>query len=729
MAGHISLYSSLEDAIREEGSVIYDESSHVTNDDIVEYNDQLQQFSSSFNAAYHEYLKLCTLGANNIVFTYLPIRNTSFSFPGGPVPLNLRHIIHGYGFPTFSQTNTSRNLLYDLVDVVRNNAQPLGESDTSKVQYYDNLVKNFSNVVDRLDVTATTAENFSSIAEFFYYLSSNDRYGNVALDGLIDCNDFDVKLQTLGLINKLLYFSYREQKVDLEWDKLSRPEDIQRDMAYEIFNLRKSNLGLYKSIFDDPTNQELVDYVTSHATKHYTGTRNVDDLIKNGKREYLRLATLKSLKMYHDGTLDSNMFGIDIPARLNSSMSNYYKRVSKSLKSNPLNTDELTDTIFKDDISIYELMKFKYYFENNKNDDNYNEIKDLFIDRFNLSEDFSIDEVISNRFFEISDDLSLGKGDPMDVSFCGGLTFLISNDISRKVSLSHIGIGFNSPNNYSDVLDYIGLDEGDFKDYKHDIISPLPSIEYVKSRYLSGNDNISDLIEVKRKVTSSIVKDVLLRKTNLNAAIRELESYDCGNYLDILNAIFDTPECMNELNSKFINGEEVFNLSRITQKCDSLKGLGSVIDNNSGVKIMTAVEDLYYSDTGNNTAHYIDSNSHDTVENFIMFIPGTDPNIGTSVYLELKDVGGLGNFQLVPSHVYPDQRLEYHNYGGKGRVGITIHVDYRFQHLPLDRDNTNLIGSSSAPQDAQLEAMLDPNFNYSSSSGAHSSGGLGGGHR
>lgn len=729
MAGHISLYSSLEDARREEGSVIYDESSHVTNDDIVEYNKQLQQFSSSFNTAYCEYLKLCTLGANNIVFTYLPIRNTSFSFPGGPVPLNLKHIIHGYGFPTFSQTTTSRDLLYDLVDVVRNNAQPLGESDTNKVQYYDNLVKNFHDSIDKLDVTATTADKFSSIAEFFYYLSSDYRYGNVALDGLIECEDFNVRLHTLSLINKILYFSYREQKVDLELVKLSRPDEIQRDMAYEIFNLRETNIDLYKSVFDDPTNQELVDYVTSHAFKHYTGARNVSDLIKYGKREYLRLATLKSLKMYHDGTLDLDRLGIDIPARLNSSMSNYYKRVSKSLNSNPLNIDELSETIFKDDISIYELMKFKYYFEKNKNDDNYNEIKELFIDRFNLSEDFSIDEVISNRFFEIIDDLSLEKGDPMDVSFCGGLTFLISNDISRKVSLSHIGIGFNSPNNYSDVLDYIGLDESDFKDYKHDITNPLPSVEYIKSKYLSGNDNISDLIEVRRKLTSSIVKDVLLRKTNLNAAMRELESYDCGNYLDILNAIFDTPECMNELTSKFINGEEVFNLSRITQKCDSLRGLGSVIDNNSGVKIMTAVEDLYYSDTGNNTPHLIDSNSYDTVENFIMFIPGTDPNIGTSVYLELKDVGGLGNYQLVPSHVYPNQKLEYHNYGGKSRVGITIHVDYRFQHLPLDRDNTYFIGSSSSPQEVQLREMLNPNFNYSPSSGAHSSGGLGGGHR
>ena len=43
---------------------------------------------------------------------------------------------------------------------------------------------------------------------------------------------------------------------------------------------------LYKSVFDDPPNQELVDYVTSHAFKHYTGTRNVSDLIKYGKKAW-----------------------------------------------------------------------------------------------------------------------------------------------------------------------------------------------------------------------------------------------------------------------------------------------------------------------------------------------------------------------------------------------------------------------------------------------------------
>ena len=305
----------------------------------------------------------------------------------------------------------------------------------------------------------------------------------------------------------------------------------------------------------------------------------------------------------------------------------------------------------------------------------------------------------------------------------------ISSEITSKVNATHIGIGFNSPNNYSDILDYIDLSEDDFRYYRHDTVDAIPSIGYVKSRYLRGDDNIADLLRVKQKLTSSIVKQVILNTRTVSEAMSVLDRYGCGNYLDIINAIIDTPECMDELKAKFLRGEAVFNMSRISQKCDGLKGLGDAIDNNSGVKIMTAVEDLYYSDTGNNTAHYIDSNSHDTVENFIMFIPGTDPNIGTSVYLELKDVGGLGNFQLVPSHVYPDQRLEYHNYGGKGRVGITIHVDYRFQHLPLDRDNTNFIGSSSSPQDVQLQEMLNPNFNYGTES-VHTGGssGLGSGH-
>ena len=48
--------------------------------------------------------------------------------------------------------------------------------------------------------------------------------------------------------------------------------------------------------------------------------------------------------------------------------------------------------------------------------------------------------------------------------------------------------------------------------------------------------------------------------------LQEISNYLNQYDLDILNAIFDTPECMRELTSKFINGEEVFNLSRITQK-------------------------------------------------------------------------------------------------------------------------------------------------------------------
>ena len=58
MAGHISLYSSNEDAIREEGSVIYDESAHLTSADIAEVQMQLQQFSSSFSAAYRDIFQI-----------------------------------------------------------------------------------------------------------------------------------------------------------------------------------------------------------------------------------------------------------------------------------------------------------------------------------------------------------------------------------------------------------------------------------------------------------------------------------------------------------------------------------------------------------------------------------------------------------------------------------------------------------------------------------------------
>lgn len=722
MAGQISLYSPEDDALRSEGYVLYDESLSITPNNVNEYNRQLHQFSSSFISAYQEYLKLCSLGANNIVFTYLPVRNSSLAFPGGPVPLNLKHILHGYGFPTFSNADGSRNLLYDMADVIRNNTSHLTEADPNKTQYYNSIVRMFNRRIDTLDASNVSVQNFDDIGNFFYQLSQEDYYGKNVLDGLIDCNDFDVKLQTLSLVNKILFFTYKEKKVDLEMMKTSRPDEINKDMAYEVFDLRRTNLGLYKNLFSNPTDQDLIDYVASHASKHYTGTKSPLDLIKQGKREYLRIASLKVLDKYRDGSLELDKLGIDVPARINNFMSNYYRKVSKEMKRGQLDIDEMSESIFKDNISAYEMMKLKYYFENYKNDERYQDIRDLFVDRFNLDENFSIDDVISNHILENAKDLSLGIGNQDDISNFGGFLFTISHDIENRINSVQIGIGFRSPNNYSDIIDYINLEENDFEDYKHGIYDCLPSIEYIKSNYLTGKDNISNLIEVKRQLTSSIVKEVILRRYNFNDAMSELDLYGCGNYLDILNAIVDTPECMNELTQKFIRGEEVFNLSRITQKCDSLKGLGDAIDTDSKVKIMTAVEDVYYSNTGNSVGSRINLGG-DTIENFIMFIPGEDPNIGTSVYLDLKDTGGA--YQLVPAHVYPNQKLEYHNYGGKSRVGITVHLDHSFQYLPLDRDNTLLIGSSSAPQDVQLQEMLDPNFNYMSSG----SSGLGSGHR
>ena len=729
MAGQISLYASDDVAIRSEGSVLYDEGLRATIGDIYEFDIQLQQFSSSFNDAYLEYLKLCSLGANNIIFTYLPVRNSSLSFPGGPVPLNLGHIMHGYGFPTFSAVDGSNTLLYDMVDTIRNNVAPLGGTDSSVVQYYSNTLRMLHRRMDLLDATSVATDSFDSIANFFYLLSMDNLYGENVLDGLIDCEDFGIRLQTLSLVNKLLYFSYKEKKVDLEMIKLSRPDDIKKDMAYMIFDLKQSNIGLYKSLFDDTTNQELIDYVSAHASKHYSGTRDVNTLIKNGKREYLRVATLKVLDRYQDGSLDMDKLGIDIPTKISNSMLQYYRKVSKKLRNNPLNIEELNNTILKEDISINDMMKFKYYFENNKNDENYNELKDLFAERFHLGKDFNVDTAISSQYIKLSKDLSLGIGDPMDISTFGGLLHSISSEITSKVNAAHIGIGFNSPNNYSDVLDYIDFTEEDFKHYRHDISDAIPSIGYVKSRYLRSDENIDDLLRVKQKLTSSIVKQVILNTRTVSAAMRMLDSYGCGNYLDIINAVIDTPECMEELKAKFLRGEAVFNMSKISQKCDGLKGLGNAIDNNSGVKIMTAVEDLYYTNTGNRVAPVVDSSSYDTIENYIMFIPGNDPNVGTSVYLELKDVGGLGHYQLVPAHVYTNQRLEYHNYSGKSRVGVTIHVNYSFEHLPLDSASTRFIGSSSSPQDVQLQEMLNPNFNYGTGS-VHTGGssGLGSGH-
>ena len=236
MAGQISLYASDDVAIRTEGSVLYDEGPHATVGDIYEFDIQLQQFSSSFSDAYLEYLKLCSLGANNIVFTYLPVRNSSLSFPGGPVPLNLRHIMHGYGFPTFSSGDGSNTLLYDMVDTIRNNVAPLGGASSSIVQYYGDVLRMPHRRMDLLDATST---DYDSIGNFFYLLSMDNLYGENVLDGLIDCEDFGIRLQTLSLVNKLLYFSYKERKVDLEMIKLSRPDDIKKDMAYMIFDLKQ----------------------------------------------------------------------------------------------------------------------------------------------------------------------------------------------------------------------------------------------------------------------------------------------------------------------------------------------------------------------------------------------------------------------------------------------------------------------------------------------------------
>ena len=144
-----------------------------------------------------------------------------------------------------------------------------------------------------------------------------------------------------------------------------------------------------------------------------------------------------------------------------------------------------------------------------------------------MGKDFNVDTAISSQYIKLSKDLSLGIGDSMDISTFGGLLHSISSEITSKVNAAHIGIGFNSPNNYSDVLDYIDLTEEDFKHYRHDISDAIPSIGYVKSRYLRSDENIDDLLRVKQKLTSSIVKQVILNTRTVSAAMRMLDSYGC----------------------------------------------------------------------------------------------------------------------------------------------------------------------------------------------------------
>ena len=721
MASQISLYTDQSEAIKADGYVCYDESSNPTQDDVREFVKQKKRMVSSFQSAYLEYLKLTSLGVDNITFPYLPLRNSTVNLNGSPVPLRLDNILHSFGLPTFSNRDNSRDLLYDMADTIRQSTPPLSSARSEEVSYYDSVLKIISREVNTLDPFNTSIESINRVSKLFYILNQVDRYGNKVIDGLIDCENLDIRVRTLDLINKLLFYTYKERKVDLEFSKISKPDEIRNDMVYQIYHLRNTNLELYKAFFETPISEELLDYVKHHASKHYNNRRSAKDLIKEGKKEYLRLVTEKMFEQYKSGTLDMDKTKIDLPNSINNSLSKYYTTISKELKNKELDIENLESKLFNDDMSISDMMKFKYFFENYKDNINYNNIKTLFMERFDLKENFQIDRVIYDYFLSISNNIINEKGSIDDIEHFKGLFTGISNKISTNISSSNIGIGVRSPNNYSDILDYIDLKDEDLEGYEHVIYKPLPFLHYIKSRHLHGEDNFTDLLNVKRKMVSSIIKEVVRKNNNFNDARDTLKGYGCGNYVDIMSAILDTPECLQRIDDRFIKGENVFNMSRISQKCKGLKGLGDIIDNDSNIKIMTAIEDVYFSDTGKRAERLPDTESYDTEEHFIIFIPNKGPNEGTSVYFELKNING--NYEMVPVHVYINQRLEYHNYGGKSRTGITVHLNHSSQHLPKDDPDAQFIGSSSSAQSAQLREMFTDNSSISIKRKANKIGG------
>ena len=679
---------------------------------------QEMTFIETFQSAYFEYLKLSTIGVDNIAFPYLPVRNSTVNITSYPVPLKLDNMPHLYGLPTFSDSDGSRDLLYKMADQIRNSNYEVTGASREEYEHYNRLLNILDLRIEQLDPLSNDLNARNNISEFFYVLNQTDSRGKKIIDGLIECNNINIRVRTLDLINKILFYTYKERKVDLELLKISRPDEIRNDMAYQIFSLRNTNIDLYKAFFESPPSQELIDFVSNHASKHYTNMRSANDLIKEGRKEFLRLTTMKIINQYEDGSLNSNK--IDIQSNINNTINKYYTVISKELKNKDIDVEKIETKLYEEELSITDLLIIKYYFENNKNDPNYDYIRNLFMEKYELKSNFSIDKVINNQFLSISKDFLNGKGNKDDIKLYEGFFNGVHNKITTGINSSNIGTYLHSTNNYTDIIDYINLNEEDFEGYKHSIIDLSPSIDFIRSKYLHGKDNFSDLINIKSKLVSSVVKHVIAQTPNISTAIGILKKYYCGNYLDIMNAILDTPECLEKLENNLLDGKEVFNMSRITQKCDDLAGLGDIIDNDSNIKIMTAVEDVYFSDTGR-TAEKLPDEESDAIENFILFIPQKESNEGTSIYLELKEQDG--SLALIPAHVYLHQRLEYHNYGGKSRTGITVHVNHSSQHLPKDERNAHFVASSSAAQQAQLREMLDYEPSTSISSGSNRIGG------
>ena len=698
MANTISLYAPPEEALRSTGFVRYIETAPISSKDIKEFEQQLNLFIETYKSAYMDYLKLTSMGVDNIGFNYLPIRRSSIGYP---VSINLDNLIHCYGLPNFD--GDASFLLTSMGLIIKQTNSNKEETSTDKKNHYASLLDELEIDIEFLDPTAKDINSQEKILSLFTTLNEVDSYGNKVIDGLIDCEDFNIRTRTLQIVNKLLLYTYRERKDDIELSKLSRDDDIAKDMAYQIYSLGNTNYEMGKAFFRKEPSQELIDYITNHAYNHYNGNRDVISLIESGRKEFFKLTFNKMIDQYKRGTLNTKKISYNIPDKINSAIDKYYKNLCNTLRNEGLDIEELEDSLYEEDISLTNMLKFKYYFENYKNDPKYNSIRQDFIEKYNLKQDFSVNEVISNYFIEISTDLVDGKR---------------KEDELEKIIIN--GFRVYIENNYDKITDYLGLNK-QLEGYRHELPQTQSSLDtYIQSRYLHGTDNYTDLLRVKRKLTTSIIKHEISKASHLEDAINELKQYHCDGYLDILNAILDTPECIEELKKRYIRGQAVFNMSRIIQKCNALKGLGDIIDIGSKIRIMGAIDDVYYWRTENNVARgqvEIDEAS----KHFVLFIPKSRPNEGTSIYLDL--IYHNGKYELVPTHAFLDQRLELHNYGGKNRPGIVIHTNETTDYLPNSVGYT-YAGVSSSPQSVQIKEMLDDDSRVSIVDDSHRIGGV-----
>lgn len=703
----ISLYADPNIALRAGGDVIYTYNNGIENASIT-FLRQLETMKESFQSAYLEYLKLTSLGVNNLTIESLPVRNRVLQ---GRFPFVLDNILHGFGFPTFKDTidDDSRQILESMIKMIQKHEEvnpELYDIETEEDKKYNEIL---DSLIRQMTITDPSNNN---IEIAFATLNQVGENGKKTIDNLINCSNYNVRIKTLRLINKLLYFTYKENKFHLAQSQISRNDEIKRDMIYQIIKLRKEDCELYKDFFKKGFSEELINYIKIHASKHYTEAEDIKELLSEARDNYLSIVRTRVIEQYNNGTLDPKK--VNIKESITNAINNYYRNVSKTLKNNPLNIEELIEKYntayiegsIDDTITLTDLMRFKYYFDNYKDDPNYGTILGDFIDIFGENKKSSIDDIIKNQLLKIVPILSLKKPNDYEkgseirneIEVCVGVSQSITDKIIKLINDT-------KPTNPS-IIEGIDIREEEFSDYEHIIPSYESSIQrFIRSDYLRGVDNFRDLLMIKSKIVSSIVKHTIgKRKDDSFETIKNiLTNCGCGNYLDIMNSILDTPECLEELTRRFASGKSVFNMSRITQKCRGLKGLGDIIDNDSNVQIMLAVENVYNRD-GTEEQIQPDLNHPDTIENYILFIPNRGSNEGTSIYLALEPY--RGRLVLAPTHVYLGQKIEY-KVNGRPRKGIIVNLHQSNQHTPLDDPMTRFIGVSSYPQRAQLREMFE----------------------